>query len=112
AALLLDKAAAELRTGVRSGAFDGDAVECVLAAAGAAPRRPAAAGGLSPREVEVLRLIARGLTKAPVAKGLVIAPKTADAHVQHIYAKIGVSTRSGATLFAMRHGLLESLEGS
>jgi HD-GYP domain-containing protein (c-di-GMP phosphodiesterase class II) len=109
AALPLDHAARELRAGVRAGAYGGDAVECVLAAAGAAPRRPEAVGGLSPREVEVLRLIARGRTKAQVAKELVIAPKTADAHVQHIYAKIGVSTRSGATLFAMRHGLLESL---
>jgi DNA-binding NarL/FixJ family response regulator len=59
----------------------------------------------------VLRLLARGLTKRQVAKELVIAPKTADAHVQHIYAKLGVSTRAGATLFAMQSGLLDSLAG-
>ena len=108
-ALALDAAAAELRAGVRSGLFDGDAAECVLAAAGVPSRRSELPGGLSPREVEVLRLLARGHTKRQVAAELVIAPKTADAHVQHIYAKLGVSTRAGATLFAMQHGLLDSL---
>jgi HD-GYP domain-containing protein (c-di-GMP phosphodiesterase class II) len=107
--LELDNAAGELRAGARSGAYDSGAVECVLSAAGVAPKRPQAAGGLSAREVEVLRLLARGLTKPQVAKELVIARKTADAHVQHIYAKLGVSTRAGATLFAMKHGLLDTL---
>jgi DNA-binding NarL/FixJ family response regulator len=74
-----------------------------------APRAPEAPRGLTAREIEVLRLIARGLTKKEVAKALVIAPKTADAHVQHIYAKLGVSTRAGAALFAMEHGLLDPL---
>ena len=55
--LKLDQAADELRVGARSGAYDSGAVECVLSAAGVAPRRPQAAGGLSPREVEVLRLL-------------------------------------------------------
>jgi HD-GYP domain-containing protein (c-di-GMP phosphodiesterase class II) len=109
AALSLDKATTELRSEVRAGRLDGDAAECVVAAAGATPRRPEAVGGLSAREVEVLRLIAQGLTKKQVARELVIAPKTADAHVQHIYAKLGVSTRAGATLFAMQHGLLDTL---
>jgi DNA-binding NarL/FixJ family response regulator len=59
--------------------------------------------------VEVLRLLARGATKQQVAEALVIAPKTADAHTQHIYAKLGVSTRSGVTLYAMQHGLLDTL---
>jgi HD-GYP domain-containing protein (c-di-GMP phosphodiesterase class II) len=108
-ALELEQAAPELRAGVRTGAFDGEAADCVLAAAGATPRRTQVPGGLTPREVEVLRLLARGLTKRQVAKELVIAPKTADAHVQHIYAKLGVSTRAGATLFAMQRGLLDSL---
>jgi HD-GYP domain-containing protein (c-di-GMP phosphodiesterase class II) len=108
-ALQLDQAADELRAGARSGAYDSAATECVLDAAGVTPKRPQVAGGLSPREVEVLRLLARGLTKPQVAKKLVIAPKTADAHVQHIYAKLGVSTRAGATLFAMQHGLLDTL---
>jgi HD-GYP domain-containing protein (c-di-GMP phosphodiesterase class II) len=109
-ALSLDQAAVELRTGVRAGAYDGEAVECVLTAAGARPRRRAEGiAGLSPREIEVLRLLARGRTKRQVAKELVIAPKTADAHAQHIYAKLGVTTRAGATLFALEHGLLDSL---
>jgi DNA-binding CsgD family transcriptional regulator len=54
----------------------------------------------------VLCLVARGHSKRQVAAALTIAPKTADAHIQHIYAKIGVSTRAAAALFA-RHDLLE-----
>jgi DNA-binding CsgD family transcriptional regulator len=68
--------------------------------------RPTAPAELTPREVEVLRLIAIGHTTAQVAHVLTISPKTADHHIQHIYAKIGASNRSVATLFAMRHGLV------
>jgi response regulator RpfG family c-di-GMP phosphodiesterase/DNA-binding CsgD family transcriptional regulator len=100
-------AAAELRAAARSGALDGDAVECVLAAAGHRPRRrrehPA---GLTAREVEVLRLIARGRSTKEIAAELVITPKTADSHIQHIYGKLGVSTRAAATVFAMRHDVV------
>jgi DNA-binding CsgD family transcriptional regulator len=63
-------------------------------------------GGLSAREVEVLRLIARGLRNREVAARLFISPKTVGHHVAHIYTKIGVRTRPGAVLFAMEHGLL------
>ena len=62
--------------------------------------------GLSEREVEVLRLVARGHTIKQIAQQLSIAPKTADNHIQHIYAKIGVSTRAAAALFATEHQLL------
>lgn len=62
--------------------------------------------GLSEREVEVLRLVARGLSIKEIAHQLIIAPKTVDNHIQHIYAKIGVTTRAGATLFAMENSLL------
>jgi DNA-binding NarL/FixJ family response regulator len=62
--------------------------------------------GLSDREVEVLCLISRGLSKRQIAETLVIAPATADHHVRHIYDKIGVSTRAGAAVFALEHGLL------
>jgi DNA-binding NarL/FixJ family response regulator len=55
----------------------------------------------------VLRLLARGQTLKQIAAQLVISPKTVDSHAQHIYTKIGVTTRAGATLFAMEHGLLE-----
>jgi DNA-binding NarL/FixJ family response regulator len=62
--------------------------------------------GLTAREVEVLRLIALGLTTREVAEQLVISAKTADRHIQNIYAKIGVSTRGAAALFAIEQGLL------
>jgi DNA-binding NarL/FixJ family response regulator len=61
---------------------------------------------LSEREIEVLRLIARGLSIKDIAQQLTVAPKTVDNHIQHIYAKIGVTTRAGATLFATEHNLL------
>jgi DNA-binding NarL/FixJ family response regulator len=80
----------------------------VLEVAGAS--RPSTRGawpsGLSDREVEVLRLVAAGSSNREVAEALVISPRTAEHHVQHIYAKIGVSTRAAAAMFAMQHGLL------
>jgi DNA-binding NarL/FixJ family response regulator len=63
-------------------------------------------GGLSEREVEVLRLLARGLSNRQMAPILFISEKTVSHHIQHIYDKIDVSTRAAATLFAMRHDLL------
>jgi DNA-binding NarL/FixJ family response regulator len=56
--------------------------------------------------VEVLRLAARGLTNKDIAGVLFISPKTVANHIEHIYAKIGASTRAMAGLYAMRHGLL------
>jgi DNA-binding NarL/FixJ family response regulator len=53
-----------------------------------------------------LRLICRGASKKEAAAALVISPSTADHHVRHIYAKIGVSSRAAATLFAVEHDLL------
>jgi len=105
-------AADELRRDVRAGRFDGDVAEAVLAAAGhrTGSRRRSAPGGLTPRELEVLALLARGASTREIAKMLVIAEKTAANHVEHIYAKIDVSTRAAAALYAMRHGLLETLE--
>jgi HD-GYP domain-containing protein (c-di-GMP phosphodiesterase class II) len=100
-------ARAELGTMVRAGALDTRAADAVLEAAGAAPlhvrqERPA---GLSDREVEVLRLLAQGRSTKEIAQALTITEKTAGHHVEHIYAKAGVSTRVGAALFAMRHDL-------
>ena len=57
-------------------------------------------------EAEVLRLAATGLTTAQIARRLVISPKTADSHIQHIYTKIGCSIRGAAVLFALRHNLV------
>ena len=65
--------------------------------------RPA---GLTEREAEVVAMLARGLQTKQVARALGMSVKTADRHVQNAYGKIGVSTRAGATLFAMEHGLL------
>jgi DNA-binding CsgD family transcriptional regulator len=100
-------AARELRAMSAAGRLDGEAVERVLAAAGhrraARPRLPSA---LTAREAEVLRLLALGLTTREVSDGLVISAKTADHHVQHIYTKIGVSTRGAAALYAIEHGIL------
>jgi DNA-binding CsgD family transcriptional regulator len=61
---------------------------------------------LTAREVTVLQLVARGLSAKEIAARLVISPKTARNHVEHIYAKAGVSNRAQASLFAMRYGLL------
>ena len=72
---------------------------------GDATRRPSPAG-LSEREVEVLRLLARGLPDKQIARTLVVSPRTVHHHVEHIYDKLGVSTRAAATLFAMQHELL------
>ena len=97
---------------MRAGRFDTDAAAAVLTAAGhrIGARRRSAPDGLTPREREVLVLLARGASNRDIAKTLVITPKTAANHVEHIYAKIGVSTRATATLYAMRQGLLETLE--
>jgi DNA-binding NarL/FixJ family response regulator len=85
----------------------GEAAERVLVAAGHTRARAAVLpAGLTAREVEVLRLIALGLTTREVAEQLVISAKTADRHIQNIYAKIGVSTRGAAALFAIEQGLL------
>jgi HD-GYP domain-containing protein (c-di-GMP phosphodiesterase class II) len=102
-----ETAAAELRTEVRRGRLDSEAVEAVLVAAGhRVVRRVEGPSGLTAREVEVLRLVASGLTNKEIAARLVITPKTAGNHVEHIYTKIGTSNRASASLFAMKHGLL------
>ena len=100
-------AAAELRGDVRAGRLDRDAVEAVLGAAGhRVPRRPEGPAGLTPREVDVLRLLARGLSNKEIGARLVISPKTAGSHIEHIYAKIDASSRAAASLYAVQHGLL------
>ncbi|MGB8643596.1 MAG: HD domain-containing phosphohydrolase [Anaerolineae bacterium] len=107
-ALMPDEVGKELLRQVRSGKLDSDAATYVLAAAGHRVRisHKEMVAGLSEREVQVLRLLARGRTLKQIAAELVISAKTVDSHVQHIYTKIGVSTRAGATLFAMEHQLL------
>jgi DNA-binding NarL/FixJ family response regulator len=96
-----------LHAEVRAGRLDGEAVDAVSAAAGhERTRRTVRPAGLTSREVEILRLLARGLLNKQIAQRLEIKPKTVGNHVQHIYAKIGVSSRAAAGLFATEHGLL------
>ena len=102
-----DDAAAELRSEVRGGLFDSDAVDAVLRAAGHPVKlRRGWPAGLTTRELDVLRLLVRGLSNKEIAERLVISPRTADNHIAHIYTKIGVSNRARASLFAMKHGLM------
>jgi len=102
-----EAAATELRADVRAGRLDAAAAEGVLAAAGhRVPRRHEGPAGLTAREVEVLRLLARGLSSRQIAAELLITTKTARNHTEHIFTKIGTSSRTAAGLFAMRHGLL------
>lgn len=68
-------------------------------------------GGLSRREVEVLRLVADGLTTRAIAERLFISAKTADPHIQNIYTKIGTSSRATATRWAVDHGVLAATTG-
>jgi HD-GYP domain-containing protein (c-di-GMP phosphodiesterase class II) len=107
-AMPADRAARELRSEVTGGRLDSEAVDGVLTAAGHKRRkRRSGPGGLTPREVEVLTLIARGASNRQVAHALKITPKTAGTHIERIYTKIGSSTRATATLFAVQHGLLD-----
>lgn len=106
-----EQAAAIVRDEVRDGRLDAQAAQAVLAAAGhTAPRRQAGPAGLTAREIEVLRLLARGLSTKQIAEQLVISRKTARNHVQNIYAKAGVSNRAQASIFAVRHGLMSDLQ--
>ncbi len=108
--LSAEEAAAELQREVKAGRLDGEAADGVLAAAGQRVVRREGPSGLTPREVEVLRLLSRGLSNKQVAEQLVISPKTVGNHVEHIYSKIGASSRASASLFAMQHGLLPEEE--
>lgn len=106
-----EQAAEELRAETRAGGLDQEAAAAVLAVAGHAngARRPGTLypDGLTAREVEVLRLVARGETTKQVAAALIISVKTADRHIQNAYNKIGVSTRGAAALYSIERGLVE-----
>ena len=67
---------------------------------------PAYPNDLTAREVEVLRLVARGLSDAQVAELLVISPRTVNAHLRSIYSKLGITSRHAATLFAIKQQLI------
>jgi DNA-binding CsgD family transcriptional regulator len=76
------------------------------ARAAAAPRPGAAAGDLTPRELEVLGLVAEGLTNAQVAEKLFLSPRTVNAHLTSVYHKLRVGSRSAAVRFAVEHDLV------
>jgi HD-GYP domain-containing protein (c-di-GMP phosphodiesterase class II) len=100
-------AAAFLREESAAGRHDGEMVAAVLRAAGQQTSPVARPAGLTEREVQVIRLLARGLQTKQVARALEISAKTADRHIQNAYRKIGVSTRAAATLYASEHGLVQ-----
>jgi ATP/maltotriose-dependent transcriptional regulator MalT len=104
-------AAGELRREVSAGQLDRRAVDAVLAAAGhpSKPGRAARAwpSGLTDREVEVLRLLARGHSNKQIANALHVSQATVHTHVINVYGKIEVNTRAGATLFALENDLIQ-----
>jgi HD-GYP domain-containing protein (c-di-GMP phosphodiesterase class II) len=104
-ALTPERAADLLGEEARAGRLDGDSVAAVLEAAGHRPPQIARPAGLTDREAQVIGLLARGLQTKQIARALGISAKTADRHIQNAYAKIGISTRAAAALFAMQHGL-------
>jgi HD-GYP domain-containing protein (c-di-GMP phosphodiesterase class II)/DNA-binding CsgD family transcriptional regulator len=99
-----------IRSEVDAGRLDRTAADAVLAAAGqpAVPSRGTAwPAGMSDREVEVLRLIARGRTNKQVADSLYLSAKTVGRHIENIYGKIGANSRAAAAVYAMEHHLLD-----
>ncbi len=100
---------AVLHSEVEAGRLDAEAVRAVLAAAGhRTGRRPTTIAGLTAREVEVLALLVRGWSNKQIAGHLSITARTVGSHVEHIYAKIDVTTRGAAAMFALRHGLVDA----
>jgi DNA-binding NarL/FixJ family response regulator len=107
AALTVTETTRILRDDVRAGRLDGAVVDAVLTAAGErVGRRREGPAGLTAREIDVLRCLARGLPNKEIARRLVISPKTVGNHIEHVYSKIGATNRTAASLYAMRHGLL------
>jgi HD-GYP domain-containing protein (c-di-GMP phosphodiesterase class II) len=107
AAVQPSAAARVMEKEVLDGRLDGQAVAAVLAVAGHIRKaRSAWPDSLTDREIDVLKLISRGATQKDVGRTLVISHRTAAHHIQHIYDKIGVSTRAAATMYAMEHDLL------
>jgi DNA-binding CsgD family transcriptional regulator len=111
-----DTDGAELELAAAREAFERLGAELDLEGIDGSKRRPEPAGapaetandayGLTPRELEVLRLVAAGKTNKLIAAGLCLSEKTVDRHVSNIYSKLGVSTRAAATAFAYQHRLV------
>jgi len=102
-----EQAAERLRRRAEAGQLDETAVHAVLGAAGHAPTRPKRRDdGLTPREVEILLLVARGASNKEIAAQLFLSEKTVRNHVERTYAKLGVNNRVGASLYALEAGLV------
>jgi HD-GYP domain-containing protein (c-di-GMP phosphodiesterase class II) len=99
-------AAVALHDEVREGRLDAVAVGAVVEAAGLPRRRAPLPNHLTDREVEVLCVLARGLSNREIAETLVLSPRTVQHHLASVYDKIGLRTRSGAAVFAIEHGLV------
>ena len=122
--LTKDAGADEIRAAVLAvargeAALDPTVQRHVVAALGAAGDAPSAAAagpelpdGLTPREAEVLALIAAGLTNAEIADRLVVSAATVKSHVNHIFAKAGVRDRAQAVVYAFEHGLADPGAGA
>ena len=108
----LEPATQELASAAKAGKFDPAAVAAVVEAAGqrVRRRRELRPAGLTDREIEVLRLVARACSNREIAEQLHISRRTAEHHVQNTYAKIGVTSRSAAALFAIEHELLPAAD--
>jgi HD-GYP domain-containing protein (c-di-GMP phosphodiesterase class II) len=110
-ALTAAQAAGWLRDEATAGRLDPAAVDAVLAVAGhRTAKRRQGPNGLTTRELEVLRLLARGQNSAEIARSLSISAKTVRNHLEHIYLKAGVNNRTGAVLFALEQGLVGGAE--
>ena len=105
-ALSPEKATSTLAEKANQGGLDPTMFKAIAAAAGQRPPTIERPGGLTERELEVVRLLARGNQTKQIARQLDIAPKTVDRHIQNSYRKMGVSTRAAATLFAAENGLI------
>ncbi len=104
-------AAARLKERVTCGALDADGVDAVLAVAGHPRTRLHRDDTLTARETEILGLVARGLSNREIASHLVLSEKTVRNHVERTYAKIGATNRVGASLYALRQGLVAPADG-
>ena len=110
-ALGRDAAVKTVRGLVADGALDARAAQAVLEAHGAPhARKRAWPGGLSDREVEVVRLVAVGRTNREVGALLGMSPRTAQKHVMNVYDKLGLESRAGLALYAIEHGLLDTAD--
>jgi HD-GYP domain-containing protein (c-di-GMP phosphodiesterase class II) len=104
--LSADAAATRLKERVAAGALDSECAEAVLAVAGHAASKLRRDDALTPRETEILGLVARGLSNREIAARLVLSEKTVRNHVERTYAKIGATNRVGASLYALQQGLV------